>query len=420
MNQINTMNQLYEMLNKLSSIEYPIVISEGVKTSQAMNDVFEKYHSILHEYESIPEIKSNLKSICDIIDKIIEIHKNYRNGLFKESYIIMDNLIDEYKENFIIIDQFGKDEYGYVSCAFRSRIADPHVTLQSKDIFHIPYSLRHKVGSNRFSAPGTPCLYLGSSSYICWLEAGRPAHNTFNICGFYLTTKLSILDLTVVSEELARDINSWIIDNDFLKGDIEESSRQKLEDTLPERQLTILHNIKQYLFTLPLVLACSIKVQNNDERHRNFKEEYVIPQLLLQSLIQNNIQGVKYISTRISPTALQDKKKYFVNFAFPINNSDNHNPLMDNFGYTSVINASDCTGLNALRKNMNTIAQYIEGLDRHLRDIRMHSALPRAHQIYSGCEIPFNNGSATFNYQDSVFGEIDQRINEEACSPNKF
>ena len=48
------------------------------------------------------------------------------------------------------------------------------------EMFHIKYELRGKVQTQRCSFPGLPCLYLGCSSYVCWLELNRPQRLMIN------------------------------------------------------------------------------------------------------------------------------------------------------------------------------------------------------------------------------------------------
>lgn len=37
------------------------------------------------------------------------------------------------------------------------------------------------VSTQRFSIPGVPCLYLGTTSYVCWLEMDKPHDSEFNV-----------------------------------------------------------------------------------------------------------------------------------------------------------------------------------------------------------------------------------------------
>ena len=66
-------------------------------------------------------------------------------------------------------------------------------------MFHIKYSLRSKVKTQRFSFPGLPCLYLGASSYVCWLELNRPAFDKFQVATIKQksTDDYNVIDLCV-------------------------------------------------------------------------------------------------------------------------------------------------------------------------------------------------------------------------------
>ena len=43
-----------------------------------------------------------------------------------------------------------------------------------------------KTGSYRFSIPGITSLYLGNTSYACWIEMGRSAEHDFNVSSVVL------------------------------------------------------------------------------------------------------------------------------------------------------------------------------------------------------------------------------------------
>ena len=67
---------------------------------------------------------------------------------------------------------------------YKARAAESNYRFSQNEMFHIPYEKRNKIGNQRFSVTGLPCLYLGSSSYICWEELGRVDFSTCNFCGF--------------------------------------------------------------------------------------------------------------------------------------------------------------------------------------------------------------------------------------------
>ena len=158
-----------------------------------------------------------------------------------------------------------------------------------EEMFHIPFQFNHKVGNERYSMSGFPSLYLGSSVYVCWEEIRRPEIDYANFALFKTTTTVKVLDLS----------NK---DHYFFSG-------EKFSDCM--------------------VLACSFPVQFPDDP---FKPEYIIPQMLLQSLVRynrdnknvDNIVGIKYSSTHIKDSKLwinfpenRNNRQLFYNYVFP-------------------------------------------------------------------------------------------------------
>ncbi len=66
---------------------------------------------------------------------------------------------------------------------YRVRCSDSELS-ERKDMFHIPFHLRHLVGTQRYSIAGLPCLYLGTSIYVCWQEMGKPDLNKMYLSRF--------------------------------------------------------------------------------------------------------------------------------------------------------------------------------------------------------------------------------------------
>jgi hypothetical protein len=63
-----------------------------------------------------------------------------------------------------------------------------------RDIFHVPFEKRRLVGNQRYSITGLPCLYLGSSLWICWEELGRPPLNSLWVSRFRVARPVNVLD----------------------------------------------------------------------------------------------------------------------------------------------------------------------------------------------------------------------------------
>ncbi|MFW8247620.1 hypothetical protein ACOIDW_27415, partial [Klebsiella pneumoniae] len=56
---------------------------------------------------------------------------------------------------------------------FRVRKSDTPLS-EREEIFHIPFTERQNVSAQRYSVAGLPCLYLGTSLYVCWQEMNKP------------------------------------------------------------------------------------------------------------------------------------------------------------------------------------------------------------------------------------------------------
>ena len=136
---------------------------------------------------------------------------------------------------------------------------------------------------------GFPSLYLGSSVYVCWEEMRRPDIDYANFALFKTTTTIKVVDL---------------------------ANKEHYHFTGEK-------------FTDCLVLACSFPVQFPNDP---FKPEYIIPQMLLQSLVRYNrdnkngekIAGIKYSSTHIKDSKLwinypenRKNRQLFYNYVFP-------------------------------------------------------------------------------------------------------
>ena len=169
------------------------------------------------------------------------------------------------------------------------------------DLFHIPLNKRGKVSTQRYSCPGFPCLYLSSSTYGCWEELGRPGFDTLFFSSFRVRNTFRVLDLRIP--------------------DVENYDDSQLNKALK---------------LLPLIIACSFRVNNPKDV---FKPEYILPQLLLETIINNNhnktkvektyldediIWGILYSSSH-SHSAFGFESKCLDNIVMPVIETQNKN-----------------------------------------------------------------------------------------------
>lgn len=170
---------------------------------------------------------------------------------------------------------FHKDSY------FRIRKVDEKQNnFERNEMFHIPLNKNHLIGTERYSMPGYPCLYLATQIELCWYECGQP--NEFYISKFGIPDEednsLKLIDFSEKLCELKHSFICWFNN---------EKDKDKVRNYL-----------LKYLYTYPLRAACSVTVEHRDGR---FKEEYIIPQLLLQWIRKDkDFYGVKYESCKPS------------------------------------------------------------------------------------------------------------------------
>ena len=168
---------------------------------------------------------------------------------------------------------------------YRIRTKASPYTYPAKEMFHVPFDMRNKLKTCRYSIPGFPCLYLGRSIYGCWEEMRQPALKDFCVSALQPTEELKLLDL-----RYDQQINS-------------------------ESKLT------SYLSIFPLILACSVPVKSDED---SFKPEYIIPQLTLQTILKYRPQtwgadGIIYTSTRKnSANPWNDKPELWESIALPV------------------------------------------------------------------------------------------------------
>lgn len=164
--------------------------------------------------------------------------------------------------------------------------------IDREDIFHIPFSKRHLVNAQRYSVAGLPCLYLGSSLYVCWQEMNKPDFDKLYISSF-----------------ITRDRKSKVLNFvPHLKAKTNITYKN-------EAEVTESNYIKSsYMVLWPLILSCSyIKTHESS----SFTQEYIIPNLLMQWISrrsQSPISGIAYSSTRMKKSR---DSKLSINVVFP-------------------------------------------------------------------------------------------------------
>lgn len=165
------------------------------------------------------------------------------------------------------------------------------------EMFHIAFQNRYRVKVQRYSYPGYPCLYLGSTVEVCCDEVDSREDN-LNVAEFQLTSdNFHLLDMC------------FFENYDF--------------QNLTEEQYST------FLQLWPLVKLCSFRYKNVEEM--SFRPDYVIPQMLLEYIVvkslkenmfkpeNSRIVGIRYCSVRYLAERFRKRDfAEYMNYVLPV------------------------------------------------------------------------------------------------------
>lgn len=347
-------------------------------------DFLEDLSMVLQKYVEILRIyKSSLSYITDDIisevvytnDKINQCVKEYLKGKHPVAYNLIEDLLDKIiGENYYIVS---KNQHFY-----RCRTEDTKELSSLEEMFHVPFNRRYKVSTQRYSAPGHPCLYLGSSIYNCWQEIGYGHSNLF----------ISLFDVVY----------------DFSVIDLRFPEFQEVEN------LTT-NNFVTFLKKFPLILSTSRRIPQQ-EKEGHFHFEYVISQLITEYIITSNnkkyetsefglfdfILGVYYTSTHIENN-YEASLSLFSNLALPAIDIETRTPYCRQLASCFSITDPLCWKYDSINNELNELSSkdiehiYIELLQIEAKFIgRRKNQLP--HLIFDNKtkKIDENIGYTTF------------------------
>ena len=150
------------------------------------------------------------------------------------------------------------------------------------ELFHIPLSKKAFVNNERFSLAGFPSLYLSSMLPLAWQECGYPKKYYYSE---YQYEKLNSSRGNRAREDELKFLGLYSPDEIYDWGTAVKYNHFGLW----------LEVVMRYLKQYPLVLACSFVNQSGKV---TYKQEYIIPQLLMQWVQRNNdaVQGIAYFT----------------------------------------------------------------------------------------------------------------------------
>lgn len=241
----------------------------------------EKLYALISELEFNGASEKVVTAIKAYVEKVIESIDLYYQGNLVDAQLIINQMITDFGNappavtdiNGSIAFPGGGPDFSEVQF-FRARLSENVVEFSSDDMLHIPFNMRHIVKSERFSIPGLPCLYLGNSTYDCWVEMGCPADHRFNVAPVILDNSQQVLNLTVTKSSLLA---------------FNEETDAMEEKEAEDRVINLLK-------LMILTIGTSYKV---DEGNRSFKSEYILPQMIMLACKQRNLDGITYYSKQI-------------------------------------------------------------------------------------------------------------------------
>lgn len=230
-------------------------------------------------------------------DVIIESIDLYFRGFTSQSYLKAVEVFTELDNEGLLPIQ-SADHIRSSTSFYRIRISENY-SLSKKELFHIPFDLRERVNTQRFSIPGLPCLYLGDSIYVCWEELNRPPMEKMHIVRCDLSkSSFNFLLLNTTSLEVYNKCFKSNPHGNFLGV------------------------LNSFLVLWPTLFTCSLHVYKADQP---FKPEYVFPQHILQWILsKEGIDGILYKSNKVSILNSVNNIGSFSNLAIPVRSKSSY------------------------------------------------------------------------------------------------
>ena len=158
------------------------------------NDFQKVLDSCLMEYLSLVKgvvidivFFARVANNCHYMNRIV---KSYLQGRHSTAFSQLKNVLKSNAGLYVTSIESGEFFY-------RMRSFDKRKGLSRKDLFHIPMSKKRVIKTQRYSAPGYPCLYLGKSFYGCWEEMHRPDTESTLVSCFQTQEDINVLDLRI-------------------------------------------------------------------------------------------------------------------------------------------------------------------------------------------------------------------------------
>lgn len=342
---------------------------------KAICDRLREFENLLNEYSVDGELIGLVEMFRSNLEKMYtEYYLGHQN---KAYHAFKKALLDQTKGIDIVTTTLPKESL------YRARKNGGNRDYKNNEMFHIKYGLRGKVQTQRFSFPGLPCLYLGSSAYVCWLELNRPQFDQFQVATIrqkdeskdFKVIDLCIHPLTYYQELVQCEKN-------------EDSEHDPLE-------------IIKYLQWWPVMAACSIAVKNEDD---SFKPEYIFPQFMLQYLLEEindeGCIGIKYISIKagkVSKKQYESDYRTYTNYVIPI-----RTPNENINGFCDFLEKEFGIVRNYSGRELQVLTDSIRETGVIWRDFGSEEETDQLDEVKL-----FGTNDVTYLYSKSIFGRIE-------------
>jgi hypothetical protein len=168
-----------------------------------------------------------------------------------------------------------------------------------RDMFHVPFEKRKAIGTNRYSIPGFPCIYLSDHLQTSWSECMFDDKQPFYAICYRNHRPLYFVDLVPLNIIMTAN-NNQVPNNLFSSMNAEQA-------------------LINYTKVYPIICACHSKINYTEDYDGEvkFKSEYIIPQLLMQWYRDSKVlvDGIRYLSCTAEtkfPNSIFDKHNFVV------------------------------------------------------------------------------------------------------------
>lgn len=296
---------------------------------KSLEAIFNRYIALVEEIGDVCSPIDEIKLLCEELLQVLSLYYDGRRG---EAFNVFCQIMNGKTEGENLFSKIGSVDIETDKYFFRARERKFGEEFSVKDMFHIPLNKRGIVRTQRYSYPGYPCLYLGNSLYSCYEEMRRIPFDNLMFSAYKVKRAFKVYDMRIPS-------------------DVDYEDSENLQNTLRR---------------LPLVFACNVVVKNSEDI---FKPEYIIPQMLLETIIYNNrkttekgmnildlnvIWGVIYTSTHIN-NDFPYGKDYLQNIVLPIINSNDSQNYCQYLAALFYISKPLCYEYESLKDNTSNI-----------------------------------------------------------------